>query len=53
VNSPSPHRLANLTWPEIAARQENAPVAIVPLGQTVSATQVRWRFFLAHPRFAE
>lgn len=26
------HRLADLTWPEIAALQENAPVAIVPLG---------------------
>ncbi|MGH3435653.1 MAG: creatininase family protein [Sciscionella sp.] len=30
--APRSHRIADLTWPEIAARRAQAPVAIVPLG---------------------
>jgi creatinine amidohydrolase len=30
--TPRTHRLADLTWPEVAELRENAPVAIVPLG---------------------
>lgn len=37
------HRLSDMTWPEVTVSGPGSST------QTISATDVMWRFFLGHP----